>query len=390
VDPFYRPTRAEISLDALGQNIEAFRSAIPSGTKLLACVKANAYGHGAVEIAREAVRRGVDYLSVAFLDEAIQLRRADIQAPILILGYTPPEAVRTAVEHNVTITVFSEEVLEAAAGAAAATGMQARIHIKVDTGMGRIGLNPEQEAVPFIEKALQQPGVLVEGVYTHYAKADEADKTYTRSQYRRLMAVADYFRAAGYELPIVHAGNSAAGIDTPELTGDMLRLGIGLYGLYPSDEVNRKRVALKPVLTLKTALAMVKTVPRNTGISYGTIYVTQTEERIGTLPVGYADGFSRLLSGRAHVLVRGRRVPVVGRICMDQCMVRLDGLPSDVRAGEEVVLIGCQQKETITVEELAQAIGTIPYEVVCQLAARVPRVYRREGRPVAVAHPLLQ
>lgn len=387
MNPFYRRTWAEISLDALRHNIEVFRRRIPAETKLMACVKANAYGHGAVETAREAVSCGVDYISVAFLDEAIQLRRAGITAPILVLGYVPPEAVAAAVAHHVTITVFDREVLDAVAAASAR--QQARIHIKIDTGMGRLGLHPEREAIPFIKQALQIPNVRVEGLFTHYARADEIDKAYTMEQHRRLMYVADYFRSEGSTFPLVHAGNSATGIDTPELTGGLLRLGISLYGLYPSGYVDKRRADLKPVLTIKSELSMVKTVSRNAGISYGSWYVAQDEERIGTLPIGYADGFSRLLSGQAEVLIRGRRVPVVGRICMDQCMVRLDELPEDVSAGEEAVLIGKQGEEEIAIGSLAEAMGTINYELVCMLASRVPRLYMRHGQPVSIVNSLL-
>jgi alanine racemase len=390
MDTYYRPTRAEISLDALRRNIQAFRRALPPGTKLLASVKANAYGHGAAWTAREAVAAGADMLGVAFLDEAVQLRRAGIEAPVLVLGYVPPEGFPVARELGVSIALFREDALEAAAAGPGAKPL--RVHIKVDTGMGRLGVLPGEEAVRFVERALRTPGVEVEGMFTHFARSDEADKSYTRMQRERFAEVAEAVRRRGLDVPLVHLGNSAAGIDTPEWTGGMLRLGIGMYGLYPSAEVGRTRVELEPVMTLKTEIVMTKTAPPGWGVSYGTRYVTRGEERIGTLPIGYADGYSRMLTGKAEALVRGVRVPVLGTICMDQCMIALDpadraeGFGGPVEAGEEVVLIGRQGDEVITAEEIASRLGTINYEVVCMIAARVPRVYVRGGKIEAVTN----
>lgn len=392
MDTYYRPTRAEISLDALGRNIGAFRRALPPGTKLLASVKANAYGHGVVETAREAVSAGADMLGVAFLDEAVQLRRAGIGAPILVFGYVPPEGFPVARELDVSIAMFREDALEAAAAPPGTKPL--RVHIKVDTGMGRLGVLPGEDAVRFIERALRTPGVEVEGMFTHFARADEADKSYTRLQYERFAEVAETVRRRGLDVPLIHLGNSAAGIDTPQWAGGMLRLGIGMYGLYPSEEVGKTRIELEPVMTLKTEIVMTKTAPPGWGISYGTRYVTRGAERIGTLPVGYADGYSRMLTGKAEALVRGVRVPVLGTICMDQCMIALDpadraeGFAGPVEAGEEVVLIGRQGGETISAGEIASRLGTIHYEIVCMIAARVPRVYIRGGRIVAVTNGL--
>jgi alanine racemase len=390
VDDYYRPTVAEISLDALERNIRSFRARLPGRTKLLASVKANAYGHGAVETAREAVAAGADYLGVAFLDEALQLRRAGIAAPILVLGYTPPEGFAAAREHGVTLTVCRYDSLDAAAALPAA-GPKLKVHVKIDTGMGRLGLLPGAEAERFLDRACSLPQLEVEGMFTHYARADETDKSYTLMQAERFTRMVDYVRRAELPVSIIHAGNSAAGIDLPEYVGGMLRLGISMYGLYPSAEVNREAVPLEPVMTLKTRIVQVKTLGPGEGVSYGSRYVTRGEERIGTLPVGYADGFSRMLSGKAEVLLRGSRTPVVGAICMDQCMIRLDGVPGaeTVEPGEEVVLIGRQGDSVLTAEEVAAALGTINYEITCMVATRVPRVYRKQGRIVAVVNPLL-
>jgi alanine racemase len=392
VDCYYRPTVAEISLDALSSNIWAFRKHLSSGTRVLASVKANAYGHGAVEIARSAVSAGVDYLGVAFLDEALQLRASGIETPILVLGYTPSEGFPHAKEQDITITLYLDQMLDDVANLPA-VGKKLKAHIKIDTGMGRLGLLPGKDAEQFLERAFTLPQLTVEGLYTHYARADEVDKGYTELQMQRFGTVVDYVRRSGMPIPIIHSSNSAAGIDLPEQVGGMLRLGISMYGLYPSVEVNSRNVQLTPVLTLKTSIVHVKSLTAGEGISYGTRYFTQGKESIGTLPIGYADGFSRMLNGKAEVLVRGRRVPVIGTICMDQCMIRLndaevDGEPR-IEPGEEVVLIGRQGDEYLSAEEVAIKLGTINYEVICMLAARVPRVYLRKGEIITVVNPLL-
>ncbi|SDX44946.1 alanine racemase [Paenibacillus sp. CF384] len=392
MNAYYRPTRAEISLDALSHNLQSFRRAMPEGMKLMASVKANAYGHGAIETAREAERCGVDFLGVAFLDEALQLRQAGIKTNILVLGYVPPQGLAAARDADIAIALFSDEILEAAAALPAADKKLA-VHVKIDTGMGRLGLLAGEDALAFISRAMEQPGIHVEGLFTHYAKADEADKSYTQLQYERFSTFVKQLKAADLHIPIIHAANSAAGIDTPEMGGGMLRLGISMYGLYPSAECNRQRVQLEPVMTLKTAVVMVKDVPEGWGISYGTRYVTKGNERIGTLPVGYADGFSRMLSGKAEVLLRGQRARVLGTICMDQCMIALDDADAaqqgPVQVGEEVVLMGRQGDEVISAEEFEEKLGTINYEVICMVAARVPRVYMRGQQVVAVTNPLL-
>ncbi|MEF2967119.1 alanine racemase [Paenibacillus sp. M1] len=389
----YRPTQAVIDLDALYSNYRELRQGLPADMKLLACVKANAYGHGAVVVSQELERYGADYLSVAFLDEALELRRAGIKLPILVLGYTPPHGVQTAWEHDITLTLFSREVLEAIRALDPAEfPHKLKVHIKIDSGMGRLGLLPGEDVALFVTEALQIPHVEVEGLYTHYATADEEDKSYTLEQYRRFQDVVNALREHGIHIPIIHTGNSAIAIDMPEISCQMVRIGIALYGLYPSDEVGRDRIRLTPVLSLKSELVRVKTLPPNSAISYGARYVTDREETIGTLPIGYADGYSRMLGGKAQVLIRGHRVPVVGTICMDQCMVSLQPLADkaeEIQAGEEVVLIGQQSGGCITADELASALGTIHYELICMLAHRVPRLYTRAGKPDNLVNPLL-
>lgn len=246
LDSFYRPTRVELSLDALRHNLQAFRNAMPQDCKLMASVKANAYGHGAVEIAREAERFGVDYLGVAFLDEALQLRKAGILTPILVLGFVAADALSVARSNDITISLFRDDIMEASAKLPPdISGRKLKVHIKIDSGMGRLGIIGKDAAISFIEKALQIPQVEVEGLFTHYARADEADKSYTIMQYERFREVADYVQQNGLPIPIIHAANSAAGIDTPQFADGMLRLGISMFGLYPSEEVNQQRVELK-------------------------------------------------------------------------------------------------------------------------------------------------
>ncbi|QAY68461.1 alanine racemase [Paenibacillus protaetiae] len=389
----YRPTRAEISLDALRHNLSAFRAALPEGMFILASVKANAYGHGSVEIAKEAEAFGIDYFGVAFLDEALQLRNAGVRKPILVLGFVPAEGLLLAREHNITIALYRNDILDAIAALPPdAEGKRLKAHIKIDSGMGRLGLLGVEEASVFIERAMQVPGLEVEGLFTHYARADEADKSYTELQYRRFSEVADYVKRHQLPIPLIHAANSAAGMETPEFAYSMVRLGIAMYGLYPSAEVGRETIQLEPVMSLKTEVVHVKDAPEGWGISYGTRYFTQGTERIGTLPVGYADGYSRMLTGKAQVLIRGVKAPVLGAICMDQCMVALDKAGGDdpVRNGEEVVLIGRQGDSVITADDIADQLGTINYEVTCMISARVPRVYRKNGQIVAVDNPIVR
>ncbi|TDF96225.1 alanine racemase [Paenibacillus piri] len=388
MDSFFRPTRVEISLDALRANLQQFRRVLPDHVKMMAVVKADAYGHGAVEVCREALSCGVGYIAVAFLDEGLELRQAGITAPILVMGYTPPEGLETAWEHDITVNVYSHEVLDAF------ERLEHRekplsIHVKIDSGMNRLGLPTEAEAIELIERALHIPGLYVEGIFTHYACADETDKSYTIEQYERFDRVVQYFRRKGIQFDYVHAGNSAAAIDSPHLTYNMVRLGISMYGLYPSEEVNHQLIELQPVLSIKSGIVMVKTVPPGSGISYGTIYRTSGDETIATLPIGYADGFSRMLSGKAHVLVKGVRVPVVGRICMDQCMMNVTGV-EDLHHEEEVVILGPQGDDRITAEEHAAWLGTVNYEITCMISHRVPRVYIRNGAVVSTVNPLIR
>lgn len=387
-DVYYRDTVAEVDLDAIRHNVRQFRRHLPKSVRLMAVVKADAYGHGAVPVARAALSAGADSLAVAFLDEALELREAGVSAPILVMGYTPPRAVGEAIKNDVTLTVYSEEVVEALGCQVAREGRSVDVHVKVDTGMGRIGLL-EEDFPAFLRHFARFPRLRIGGVYTHFACADEPDKGYTHFQHRCLLRFLDQLREAGMDTPLVHCSNSAAAIALPEYRHALVRIGIGMYGYYPSEELNRRVIRLKPALTLKTRIVRLKRPPKGTGISYGKTVTVDGSRWIATIPVGYADGLSRRLSNRGSALVKGRRVPIVGRVCMDQTMLDVtEAMP--VSVGDEVVLYGRQGDEVICVDEVARLLDTISYEVTCAVGWRVPRVYLEGGKPVEVINRLMR
>ncbi|WP_054950907.1 alanine racemase [Numidum massiliense] len=370
---YYRETVVEIDLDAIGHNVQAFRAWLPRETNIMAVVKANAYGHGAPPVAREALASGASYLAVATLDEAIELQEAGIDAPILVLGYVPAYGLPEAIRRCVRLTVYRPDQLQQVMAAARALGQTALLHLKVDTGMGRLGIQLS-EVEPLLRPTINSREVTWEGIFTHFACADARDKTATDQQADLFSQFVAKCRALGVTFPFVHCANSATAIDMPQYGYNMARIGVSLYGLYPSDEVEKQHVALKPALTLKTKIVHVKRVPPGTALSYGATYRTKTDVTIATLPIGYADGLNRLLSNRGCALVGGRRVPIVGRICMDQTLLAVpDGLT--VANGDEVVLYGRQGDEQICVDEVAKLLGTINYEVTCAIGHRVPRIY---------------
>ncbi|PTX58886.1 alanine racemase [Melghirimyces profundicolus] len=377
---YYRDTLAVVDLDAIGHNVAEFRRRLPRSCRLMAAVKADAYGHGAVPVAREALSGGATDLAVAFLDEALELRQAGITAPILVLGHTPGRGVKKALEQDIALTVFDGESAEEIARKAAEAGRKIRVHVKVDTGMGRLGMW-EDEAVSFLFRWSRDPRVEIEGIYTHFATADEEDKEYAIAQHERLLRVLAQLEDGGVRIPIVHCSNSAAAIEMPDWSHGMIRLGISMYGYYPSEVVNREAVRLRPALTLKTRIVQLKRPPAGTGISYGKTAVVNGRQWIATIPIGYADGYSRLLSNKGTALVRGKKVPVIGRVCMDQTMLDVtSAMP--VEAGDEVVLYGRQGAEMVHVDEVARLLGTISYEITCKISRRIPRVYVKAGRVV--------
>ena len=374
-------TWAEIDLDAIAHNVRQLKRHIGERVKLTAVVKANAYGHGAVPVARTALENGAERLAVNRVVEGIELRRAGIAAPILILGYSPPWEAEAIVRHDLTPTITEREVALALARVAASQGKTVPVHVKVDTGMGRFGLLPK-EVVDFAKGLADFPNLRLEGLYTHFATADEADKSHTRRQFGAFLDVLKRLEEAGIEVPIRHAANSAATLDLPETHLDMVRCGIAIYGLYPSAEVSHS-IPLKPAMSLKSRVARLRTLPAGSCISYGCTYVTSSPTRVALVPVGYGDGYHRLLSNRGQVLIRGRRAPILGRVCMDQFVVDVSDIPG-VRLNDEVVVFGRQGEEEISAEEVAAWAQTINYEVVTALMPRVTRVYLRGGQAVAV------
>jgi alanine racemase len=368
-------TAIHIDLDAIAHNLRTIAANVP-GAEIIAVVKDNAYGHGAVPVARAALGAGATRLAVGRTIEGLELRQAGIDAPILNLCYLLPAEMPEAVAHNLTTSLGSLAMARALNEAAAAQGKVAKAHVKVDTGMTRYGLLPG-EVLPFLKEAAALPHLQLEGIFTHFATADEADKGYTRCQFESFEMLLEQATAAGYSFALRHAANSAASIDLPAYALNAVRPGIALYGLPPSAEVGSK--GLRPALSLHSHIARVKRVPAGTGISYGLTYVTEREADIALVPVGYGDGYFRQLSNKGAVLVNGQRAPIRGRVCMDQLMVDVTGIP-DVSEGTPVTLIG----DGLTATELAGLAGTINYDVVVKLAARIPRVYMRGGEVVEV------
>lgn len=368
---YERPAWVEIDLNAIAHNVRQFKTLLPADTKLCAVVKADGYGHGAVAVANAALQAGAEYLAVAVLSEGIELRTAGILAPILVLGYTSPQQAPLLVEHQLAQSIFSLNAARTLSAAAVAAGQVAAIHLKIDTGMHRIGVQLEG-CGEFAAAVAKLPGLTIEGVFTHFADSDKADKTYALEQFSLFQEALRRIEAQGVPVPLRHAANSAAIADLPQTHLDMVRLGISLYGLWPSAQVDRK-VSLLPAMQLKCRVSLLKEVPAGAFISYGCTYRTKRPSRIATLPIGYADGWGRGLSNKARVWIRDCYAPIVGRICMDQCMIDVTDIP-EVRAGDEVLLFGSQ---ALPAEEVAGHLGTITNELVCMYSKkRLPRLYK--------------
>jgi alanine racemase len=365
------PTRAIIHLDRLGRNLRLLGE-LTGGRPLWPCIKANAYGHGAEIVARHLVALGHDTLCVAHSTEALELREAGIRARLVLLSAALPEASDAVAEHGLEPVVCTHASLESLSRAAERVGRQVAVHLKVDTGMGRVGVRPD-EVEGFLERGRQLPGVRVRGLMSHFPRADEADKSFSRAQTEAFRGVCEATRDAGIE--VRHLANSAGILDLPESHFDAVRPGIAIYGLAPSKNIANPRVAeLEPVLEWRTRITFLKEVPAGTGLSYGHTFHTQRPSRVATLPVGYGDGLHRSLSNRMQVLVRGVRCPQVGTITMDQTLVDVTALRGEIELGDEVVLIGRQGDEIASADVLAQALGTVHYEVVTAIARRVPRL----------------
>lgn len=387
----YKFTRAwaEINLDNIAHNVREIRRLVGKRTEIMAVVKADAYGHGVLETVNTMIESGVTRLAVSMLDEAIQLRKIGISVPILVLSHTSPQRADELIKYNITQTVYSNEMASLLSDAAQKRGKKIHIHIKIDTGMSRVGFLPGYSAVKEVIAIQKLPGIIIEGIFTHFATADEKDRKYTQQQMELFESIINELNRIGILIPIRHVSNSAAIIQYPEYTLELVRPGIILYGIYPSDDVDRTVIDLKPAMMLKAKITMVKWIEKDTAVSYGRKFVSDRPTKIATVPVGYADGFSRLLTGKSRMLVNGQFAPVVGSICMDQCMIDITDIEGDVSVGDEVVILGKQGDNEITADEIARTIGTIPYEIVCIIGKRIPRVYFKGHKIVNVLNYLI-
>ena len=369
-----RPTWAEIDLDNLEHNMKEIAK-LCKGKEIIAVLKADAYGHGALDVARTLINGGATKLGVAVITEALELRDSGIDTPIVILGYTPLSFAKELIRNDIEQTVYTYECAAELSKEAQSLNKRVKIHVAVDTGMGRIGFLPTNQGLNEIEALSKLPNVDIDAIFTHFATADEADKSYTLEQMEKFNWFCDALEKRGVNVGKKHIANSAAIIDMPDAYFDGVRPGILLYGYYPSYEVNREKLDLKRVLTLKANISYVKTLPKGEYISYGRKFYTERESIIATIPIGYADGYSRQMLNKAKVIINGQLAPVVGSICMDQCMVDVTDI-GQVKEGDEVILLGEQNGVKFDAEDMAEIIGTISYEVICMISKRVPRVHQ--------------
>lgn len=382
MEKIMRPVWAEIDLDKAAYNMKNIKKLVKD-KEVIAVVKADCYGHGADDLAPVFLENGASRLAVAILTEGIELRKKNITAPIMILGYTPLELGEELINNDIEQTVYDLEYAKKLSNIAEKLGKKAKIHIALDTGMGRIGFIPNEESIEAVEKIASLNGIEIIGIFTHFSTADEYDKTYTNEQFKKIKNFISELEKRNINIPLKHVSNSGAIMDMPETYLDAVRAGIILYGYYPSNEVNKEKLDIKPILTLKTTVSHVKEVEEGTSISYGRTFITERKSKIATIPIGYADGYSRLLSGKAKVIINGKFAPVVGRICMDQCMIDVTDI-GEVKVGDEVILLGEEVNLKFNADDFAEIMGTINYEITCMLKQRIPRVYIKEGKIVNV------
>ena len=376
----YQRVWAEVDLDAIRENMVHMKENIAENTKILAVIKTDGYGHGGVPIAK--MLEQLDFMfgyAAATYEEAHVLREAGVKKPILILGYTFPYCYEELIREEIRPAVYRRDTVEELAAAAAKVGKKAKVHIKVDTGMGRIGITPDEEGLEFVRFLIEHPELEVEGIFTHFAKSDEADKTSANHQ---LELFQDFIKKIqtelGITIPVKHCSNSAAILEMPQANMDMVRAGITTYGLYPSEEVSKDIVPLRAAMSLYSHIVYCKTIHAGQSVSYGGLFTAQKDTRVATIPVGYGDGYPRSLSGRGYVLIHGKRAPILGRVCMDQFMVDISEIP-EAMDGDKVTLLGMDGTERITAEELGELSGRFNYEFVCDLGKRIPRVYIQHG-----------
>ncbi|MCQ2476133.1 MAG: alanine racemase [Clostridia bacterium] len=379
---YFRRTWVEVSLDALGHNYNTIRDSLTPGTDIMAIVKADAYGHGVENVVREFSANGCSWFAVSNLEEAMQVRSVNDECSILILGYTPPEYAETLAINNISQALIDAEYAKRLSQKAVESGVQVSVHIKVDTGMSRLGFVyhdsvRDAKSVEEIASVCKLEGLYAEGIFTHFASADEEEgELFTRLQYDLFKTIIGCLEFEGVKIPLHHCCNSAATIIYPEMHLDLVRPGVILYGLMPS-EMLKGKMNLKPAMKMKTVVSMVKEIPAETPVSYGRTYTSDKDIKIATVPIGYADGLPRSLSGRMQMKIGGQLVPVVGKICMDQCMLNVSEL-DDIREGGSVVVFDDDPESPISVDSIAKATGTINYEIICGINKRVPRVYTRQ------------
>ncbi|MBS7009317.1 alanine racemase [Anaerostipes sp.] len=378
MNQYYR-VYAAIDLDAICHNISEIKNIVGPNTKIMPVIKADGYGHGAVPVAKALNKIGVDGFAVAIIEEGIALRKQGITKPILILGYTSEYQYASLIQHEIEQTVFSYEMAEAISKFAVTMKKDAKIHIKVDTGMNRIGFKPTEESVLQVERIQELPNIKIQGIFTHFACADEKDKTSARHQKDLFDRFVQQLEEKGIQIPVKHVSNSAAIMDLADCRMDMVRSGIITYGLYPSEEVDKSAIDLRPALSLISHVIHVKEVEPGEGVSYGSTFITERTTKIATIPVGYADGYPRALSSKGRVIIRGQYAPIIGRICMDQFMVDVTDIEG-VSVMDQVTLVGTDGDKSISVEEAANLAGSFNYEFVCGIGKRVPRVYFQNGK----------
>lgn len=373
-----RPVWAEIDLDAIKYNIDSIKRRVDT-KELIAVVKADAYGHGALDVSKTLVENGATKLAVAVITEAMELRHGNINTPIMILGYTPLEFAADLINYDIEQTIFDLEYAKKLSEIALNLGKKAKVHVALDTGMGRIGFLINDNSLNEILKISSLKGLEVVGIFTHFATADESDKNYSNKQYKKFTDFNEKLISKGVNIPLKHVSNSGAIIDMPNTYLDGVRAGIVLYGYYPSEDVLKQNLDLKKAITIKTQVAHVKILDKNEYVSYGRKFKTERKSIIATLPIGYADGYSRALTGKAKVIINGKFAPVVGTICMDQCMIDVTDI-GDVHVGDEVIVLGKDKDLKFDADDMAKAMGTINYEVLCMIKQRIPRVYIEDGK----------
>ena len=376
---YYR-VHADVNLDSIYKNIEETRKIVSSDTKIMVIIKADGYGHGAIPIAK-VLEPIVDSYGIAIIEEGIELRECGITKPLLILGVTPVPLYSKLVEYDIMPAIFTLESAMLLASEAKKQNRTAKIHIAVDTGMSRIGFPVTEESIETIVKISQLEGIAIDGCFTHFATADETDKSFTLQQMKRFRLFIEQLEAKGVHIPVKHMSNSAGIMEFPEAHYDMVRSGISTYGLYPSEEVDKARLPLRPAMEIKSYITYVKTLEAGVGISYGQTFVTKNKTIVATVPVGYADGYPRALSNQGYVLVHGKKAAILGRVCMDQFMIDVTDIPG-VNEGDIVTLVGKDGDACITVEELAAMSHSFNYEFVCDIGKRVPRVYYYRGEKI--------